>query len=158
MINDRNAWIGFAVLLLLVAALGVRSRTTAAHVLQVEVQHGTSTVNTQNDPHDLLVIARRDSMLDNASTLRRNPFRRNRVVEPVKPVVQREKAPVQDMDEGPRLLTLLYDDVGPCVQIRVEGERSGWLHVGETFQGWNVDEIAEGTVGISRRGRQLVLK
>jgi hypothetical protein len=158
MINDRNAWIGFAVLLLLVAVLGVKSRKTAAHVLKSDVQHATTAVIAGNDPHDLAVIARRDSILEEARTLRRNPFRRNRVVEPVKPVVQREEAPAQDMNEGPRLLTLLYDDVGPCVQIRVEGERSGWLHVGETFQGWKVDEIAEGAVGISRRGRELVLK
>ena len=73
MINDRNAWIGFAVLLLLVAVLGVKSRKTATSVLQVEVQHGTTSVQAQSDPHDLVAIIRRDSILAEATTLRRNP-------------------------------------------------------------------------------------
>ncbi len=158
MMNDRRAWIGFAVLLVLVALLGLRSRQTATTVLRAETATAGSAVRSTEDPHGLMEIARRDSMLTAARATRSNPFRRGRTVAPVAQTPQPENTPAPEKPTEPRLLTLLYDDVGPCAQITIGSDRSGWLHEGEEFQGWNVDEIGDMAVTVSRAGRRLVLK
>ncbi len=58
----------------------------------------------------------------------------------------------------PKLRTLLYDDVNPSAQISYKGDRSNWLHVGDEFRGWKIDDITKDTVTVSRRSRRYVLR
>ncbi len=157
-LNDQQAWIGFAVLLVLVAGLGVKSRQTARTVLQAASNQGGSAVHSSDDPHGIISITYRDSLIAEAETNLSNPFRHSTVAVPTTVSRQPAATPTVRKPTEPKLLTLLYDEVGPCVQINVGNDRSGWLHVGEEFQGWNVDEIANSAVTVSRAGHRVVLK
>jgi hypothetical protein len=57
----------------------------------------------------------------------------------------------------PILSALLFDHVNPSTQINVAGQRSGWLHQGETFQGWTVIAITSHAITITKGGETVVL-
>lgn len=57
----------------------------------------------------------------------------------------------------PTLRALLYDGRHPVVQLQADSRRSGWLGVGDVYEGWTIDEITAHSVRLSRRGRSVVL-
>ena len=156
---DRRAWIGFGVLLLLVVALGVRGQRAASTVLTGVGERQSTSVRSVDDPHDINAVAIRDSILLEAQASDRNPFRQITVARAVAQEPTRTTtAPAPRKPKKPKLLTLLYDDVAPTVKISVGSKRSDWLHVGDKFLEWKVDDISVASVSVTRRGKTVVLR
>ena len=156
---DKRVWLAGAAFLLILAVLGLRSRQAAHDVLSSRDDGAVPVVAAGGDPHGLLGLARRDSLVRNAEAKRANPFHNPTIVREIaRPTVKNEPTPAPTKPAEPKLLTLLHDDVSPCVQINVGGERSGWLHRGDSFQGWSVGEIARESVTVAKGGRTLVLR
>lgn len=156
---DRRLLAGAAVFILLHVFLGIRSQMAADEVLASTEAGGFNVVARGDDPHGLRGLVRRDSLVRNVENVRKNPFRRPQGERPTPPVdIARDPTPARVRMPEPELLTLLHDDMNPCVQISVGDERSGWLHRGDSFRGWNVDDIAPASVTLAKSGRKVVLR
>lgn len=157
---DHRAVLAAVVFAAVLAVLGFRSQQAAEKMLAPESAGGAAVVTTGGDPHGLQGLARRDSLLLSADAERNNPFFNPDFVRDVahKHTAMKTQTPAPEKPVEPRLLTLLHDDVKPCVQIGVADVRSGWLHTGDSFKGWSVGEIARGSVTLVKRGRTLVLR
>lgn len=156
---DRRIGLGAAAFLVILAVLGFRSRLAAEQVLASGDAGAPPVVARSDDPHGLQGLARRDSLVRNAVAERGNPFHSPKIVQEVaRPTFNPNETPAPVKRPEPRLLTLLHDDVNPCVQISIGDDRSGWLHRGDSFQGWNVDDIARESVTLAKKGRTVVLR
>jgi hypothetical protein len=158
--SDRRIWAGLAALLIIMAVLAFRSQQAASSVLSYRSESDVPVVATGGDPHGLLGLARRDSLLEIAQAAKADPFHNKNFTQDVARQTPRKKSntPARRKMPEPKLLTLLHDDVNPCVQINVGGNRSGWLHNGDSFQGWSVNEITRDGVTVAKRSKTLVLR
>ncbi len=96
-----------------------------------------------------------DTLLASATVSGRDPFRPPQAPRPEGLVSARQ--PVQRVTEPPVVRALLYDNVNPTVQIGIGSATSGWLHIGDLFEGWTVVEITATSVRVSRDGESIVL-
>jgi len=149
--DKRTFRIGLAVMLVLVLVLALRSQRTVSAVLAKPAAAAVTTAGGEIGV-DMASLARRDSLIVAAQLVARDPFNARRT-RPTAQVQQREVA----VTAAPSLSALLFDHVNPSTQINVEGQRSGWLHQGETFQGWTVAAITSDAVTITRGGETIVL-
>ena len=157
---NRRMWAGIAFLTIITAMLALRSQQTASDVLSYSSESNVPVVATGGDPHGLIGLAQRDSLIASAQAAKKNPFNNPNFIQDFARQVpkQKTKAPARRKSPEPRLLTLLHDDVNPCVQIDIGGDRSGWLHHGDSFQGWCVNEISREGVTVAKRKKTLVLR
>lgn len=158
--NDHRIWAGLAVLLVIMAMLGFRSQRAASEVLSFRNESDVPVVSTGGDLHGLLGLARRDSMLDATCAAKNTPFRNPNFIQDIARQDPQRKSgtPAPARMVEPKLLTLLHDDVNPCVQISVGSDRSGWLHQGDSFRGWSVNEIVREGVTVAKQNKTLVLR
>ncbi len=96
-----------------------------------------------------------DNSVASATVSGRDPFRPPPAPRPEGQASVRQ--PVQKVTEPPVVRALLYDNVNPTVQIGIGGETSGWLHIGDLFEGWTVVDITATSVRVSRDGESVVL-
>lgn len=137
-------------MLLLCALMGMRSGKTVLLVLDDPTVVTETAANTSLI--DYARLAQRDSLLAGATIGDRDPFR------PV-PVHTRRKTTVRQVKQQvlPTLKALLFDHVNPTARLNIGEEVSGWLRVGDSFQGWNVTEITESSVKLAQGKKALVL-
>jgi len=143
-------WIVFAAMLLLCVLMGMRSGQTVLLVLDDPAAVSDTRPNTSQT--DYAGLAHRDSLLAAAAIGDRDPFR------PV-PVRTRRKTSVRQVKQQvlPTLKALLFDHVNPTARLNIGEEVSGWLRVGDSFQGWNVTEITESSVKLAQGKKALIL-
>jgi len=158
----RLFWLALASFALVLLIQGFRT----SHVVSVLLDRtDRETVRKQageRKPDALLaMVDQKDSLVVAATGAERNPFgdpprpRRPRVERPQNQAPAPPPRPVEE--KPPTLRTLLFDRVNPSVQLRDASRSSGWLHVGDTFDGWLVEEILENSVRISKGSRSVVL-
>ncbi len=150
--EKRTFRIGLAVMLVLVLVLALRSQRTVSAVLANPAVAAEAAAAVPGDDVDMASLDRRDSLIAAAQPVGRDPFSARRT-EPTERVTRQIVA----VATAPTLSALLFDHVNPSTQINVEGQRSGWLHQGETFQGWRVTAITSDTVTITKGGETIVL-
>jgi len=158
----RLFWLALGSFALVFLIQGLRT----SHVVTVLLdQTDRETVRNQTGKRQsdalLAMVDQKDSLVAAAAPSERNPFgdpprpRRPRVERPRTQAPARPPQPVEETP--PALRTLLFDRVNPSVQLRDASHSSGWLHVGDTFDGWLVEEILENSVRISKGTRSVVL-
>lgn len=158
--DRRQLMAGLGVMLALVGYLALRSHQTVNTVMSPKlVAISTSSQQAELIGAELKSVPDRDDQVA-AATFEgrfRNPF----VVRPVQHPMEELPEPVAakiDSVLPPHLAALIYDDIGPTVQIRIEGERSDWLRAGDRFKGWQVAKIDSKSVKISKGGKDVVLR
>jgi hypothetical protein len=154
--DRRLTRIGIAVMLALLAILGVRSAKTVQAVLKPVAVAAATEPAAASGVRDIAALGRRDSLIDSAAPNQRDPFRGS--TDP-QPRAERSGAAVRERAQPatPGLCALLFDNVNPTTQISIEGVRSGWLRQGDEFQGWKVAAITKDSVTMTKGGESLVL-
>ncbi len=150
--DKRSFRVGLAIMLALVLVLALRSQRTVSAVLANPAVAAAAPAEAVAAGVDMAALDRRDSLIAAAQPVARDPFSARRT-QPT------ERAPrqIEAVATAPTLSALLFDHVNPSTQINVEGQRSGWLHQGETFQGWTVSAITSDAVTITKGGDTVVL-
>lgn len=149
-------WIALGVLVVVGVVLGIRSKQAVTAVLAAK-QSGIEV----RDPSLRQRLAEvdkmrdRDSLLATALPTSRDPFRKARSAPRSQTRPVRDKTP--EVSGTPSLRALLFDNVAPTVQLSVGSVMSGWLHKGDSFHGWTVEEITSSSVRVSRDGSSIVL-
>ena len=152
--DKRTFRIGLAVMLALVLVLALRSQRTVSAVLANPAMAAASAdaAPAAGGGVDMVSLDRRDSLIAAAQPVARDPFSARRTAPTERPPRQ-----IEAVATVPTLSALLFDHVNPSTQINVAGQRSGWLHQGETFQGWTVSAITSDAVTITKGGDTVVL-
>lgn len=96
----------------------------------------------------------RDGELAQAAPPERDPFNRVRVSRPSRPRAA-QTAPAQPA--LPVLRMILFDEIRPEVQFSVDGDLSGRLHPGQSFEGWTVMSISTRSCVVQNGSRTLTL-
>ena len=152
--QDRAFLPGFVAVLLVGSFLGIRAGEAVRMVLGVQAgAERRSSASSPAKSEPLVAVARRDSLIAAAGAFFRDPF--HPAAEPVTlrpPPLFAPPPPIQ-----PTLRALLFDPAVPLAQIAVGSAISGWLHPGEVFQGWTVEEISAKSVRLSRAGETVNL-
>ncbi len=151
--NVLSIRVGMAIMLVAVLVLALRSQSTVKAVLAGPVLAAETASAPADDGLDMASIAHRDSLIAAARPVARDPFNARSVA----PSTTAERRSVEAAHVRPILSALLFDRVNPSTQINVNGQRSGWLHQGETFQGWTVTAITSDAVTITKGGDTVVL-
>ncbi len=150
--NQRGA-ATVAVLILLITGLFLVFRAwTAARLVLSPVE----TSRTMAAPGEAPLV---QSALDRDAAVAAEPDPgRDPMHWPPAPPAPRHRGPVEPPPlVAPRVSMILVDQVNPTVRILVEGQRSGDLHIGESFKGWTVVSIRSGAVTVTKDGENFTL-
>ncbi len=142
-----------AVLILLITGLflAFRAWTAAQTVL---APPATARIAAAGEEAPLIQTAReRDAAVTGEPDAKRDPMHWPPAPRRVVPRTPAEPPPLVP----PRVSMILVDQVNPTVRILVDGQRSGDLHVGESFRGWTVVSIRSGNVTVSKDGETFTL-
>lgn len=154
--DKRFTQIGIAVMLALLAILGLRSAGTVRAVL-APIAGPTATAEAAAPAGvNISALCRRDSLIDEAVPGRRDPFRTASAAGPrLGRVVSGGEAASPAAKPG--LCALLYDNINPTAQVSLDGVRSGWLRPGDEFQGWRVTAITKDSVTMTKGAESIAL-
>jgi hypothetical protein len=154
--DNRSFWVTVAVLGVLTLAMGVRARSTVATVLSPDSSASAyQQASSKSLSQDLIAVGTLDSLLISAVPGDRDPFQFPRVRQATRAKSSQKR--VEKKDTPPVLRTLLYDNVDPGVRISFGSRTSGWLHTGDTFNGWTVAAITSSSVEIFNDTGRLLL-
>jgi hypothetical protein len=150
----RRFWWFYGGLILVGLFLGLQTHRAVESVLRAG-NTGTATVRPEAEDDRILfeALARKDEVLVAKAEPVRDPFQ-----------VGASPAAWGGGDyrwsgrrTPPVLGGLLHDGRRPVVQLQAGRNQSGWLGVGDVYEGWTIDEITAHSVRLSRHGASVVL-
>lgn len=151
--SGKGMLLGFILVALVIGLLGVRSGRTVVTVLDTRPLAAVSTVRAGVDSV-IAKLGERNAQVASAEPTERDPFGAPpRPQAPARTSRQRAAVP-----RDPTLQAIIHHAEDATVRVKVGAASSDWLHVGDAFQGWTVDEISADAVRLSRNGRQLELQ
>jgi len=151
--NGGAFWPVFGLLVLGVALLAIRSAQTVESVLAASRRPAAASIAPAPASMGTGLLATRDSLLAESRRGPRDPFR---PPPPPPRTPERRRPPAEPTPVRPEMRALLFDKVEPSVQLRVGAAESGWLHQGDSFQGWTVVAITASSVEL-HSGKQTVV-
>lgn len=142
-----------ALLCLLAVVLGLRVDRSVRGVLSMRRVEAAPTAGSAGGDDSLLrQLAAEDSLVQSAHPYGRDPFSGS-----WRSSGGSGRGSSGSRSAAPSLGALLFDSVRPIAQVEIGCDRSGWLHVGDSFEGWTVDEIGPDGVWVSRKGGRVRL-
>ena len=151
---NRRFWLAYGGLILVGLFLGMQTHRVVESVLRAGNMSGVAVRPGAEDDRQLLeTLTRKDEALTAQAGPVRDPFQVGAVPASWSggdPRWSGRRTP-------PTLRALLYDGRHPVVQLQAGSRRSGWLGVGDVYEGWTIDEITAHSVRLSRHGRSVVL-
>ncbi|MBU1699084.1 MAG: hypothetical protein KJ970_17095 [Candidatus Eisenbacteria bacterium] len=154
--KNRTIWYALAVLFGVCLFLGFRTQTVVTSVLWNGNSTGEQQIVVENG--DLLDrLSAKDSLLSVDVELTRDPFK-----VPSRPKSRPRTSDVKLKSKNevvkPVLRALLFDNVNPSVQLSVGSTQSSWLRVGDTFQGWFIQDITSSGITVVKDEEEVFLQ
>jgi hypothetical protein len=152
--TGRRFWVAYGGLILVGLFLGVQTHHAVDSVLRSGSASAASIrPQAENDRLLFEALTRKDGALAAQPNLVRDPFQTASFSAAAKGGDDRRTG----HRTPPVLRALLHDGRHPVVQLQAGRGQSGWLGVGDVYDGWTIDEITAHSVRLSRHGASVVL-
>jgi hypothetical protein len=154
MSSDRRFWIAYGCLVAVGVFLGLQTHRAVESVLHSGSMSSAGVrPEAESDRALFDELARKDEALAVRTDAIRDPFQTTATAA----AWGASDVPKRERRLPPVLRALLYDGRRPVVQLQSGRSQSGWLGVGDVYQGWTIDEINADSVRLSRSGSSIVL-